>query len=647
MTRDLLGLTAILCLAACSSPVLGAFDGSAISDDASDAPARTDTADASPDGAPPVDAPPDASTDAPSDISVDTSVDTSADAPADGATPCSSDAECAGRGVCDRARGVCAQCVTASDCTAMGTTCSQGRCVPATMCVSSRMCPGQVCDTALGFCVDCLADVDCTGGQVCRANLCAPAPRACRSSRECSSFGQVCNTALGQCADCVTDVDCTGTQWCAADGTCRARVCAPGASECVDLTHARACNAHGSGWDALTCASSQSCAAGRCTPWTCAPRTAMCVDLSTRRGCNDDGLGYTTSTCPAGQSCSAGACLSRSCTPGATSCVDGLTIRTCNADGLGYSTGACPAVANATPQCAAGACAFACNPGFGDCNRVASDGCEVNGLTDRANCGGCGLACAAGQSCVRGTCQAVVPVDVMVLLDASGSTRPALDAAAAAIQTRLVTPLLALSGVQVGVSHTNDFPVSPYGELGDRAFQGGIEPSADATAVLAAITGRPRTMTGGDGPDGMIEALSTLSGLPLHPTSLALTCSSGRVAGGCWRPDARRVIVLFTDDVFHNGPLATGTALESPYGAALSPPAATWPAVLTAMRASGTALLFMNATTVASGAPFTQWQRMLSDLGQPSTDVFSTSGGSAAGDAADQVIARIRTIRGM
>ena len=155
-------------------------------------------------------------------------------------------------------------------------------------------------------------------------------------------------------------------------------------------------------------------------------------------------------------------------------------------------------------------------------------------------------------------------------------------------------------------------------------------------------------MVGGDSADGMVEALASLSGLAVHPTCVALTCSSGRVAGGCWRPEARRVIVLFTDDLFHNGPVASGSALESPYGTGISPAAATWPSVLAAMRASNTVLLIMNAlgSSTTSMAP-AQWQRMLSDLGQPSSDVFVTNQGNLAATASDQVVARIRAIRGM
>jgi hypothetical protein len=68
----------------------------------------------------------------------------------------------------------------------------------------------------------------------------------------------------------------------------------------------------------------------------------------------------------------------------------------------------CPAVANAARTCAAGACGFACNAGFADCDGNPANGCEVFTGTDARHCGGCGTACAAGANatatCALGRC---------------------------------------------------------------------------------------------------------------------------------------------------------------------------------------------------------------------------------------------------
>jgi hypothetical protein len=70
--------------------------------------------------------------------------------------------------------------------------------------------------------------------------------------------------------------------------------------------------------------------------------------------------------------------------------------------------GACRTVcrlANATSTCTAGTCAIAtCNLGFANCNGTASDGCEVNLLSDNNNCGTCGAVCRTGLTCRFGRC---------------------------------------------------------------------------------------------------------------------------------------------------------------------------------------------------------------------------------------------------
>ncbi|MDB4928410.1 MAG: uncharacterized protein JWM10_894, partial [Myxococcaceae bacterium] len=64
------------------------------------------------------------------------------------------------------------------------------------------------------------------------------------------------------------------------------------------------------------------------------------------------------------------------------------------------------ALPNATSAtCAASACAVAlCAASTGDCDGVASNGCETDTRSSNAHCGGCGMACAAGLSCAGSTC---------------------------------------------------------------------------------------------------------------------------------------------------------------------------------------------------------------------------------------------------
>jgi hypothetical protein len=69
----------------------------------------------------------------------------------------------------------------------------------------------------------------------------------------------------------------------------------------------------------------------------------------------------------------------------------------------------CPAgaVPNAVPSCNNNRCGFTCLAGFANCSGNPSTGCETNTQSNSQNCGGCGIACPNGQSCVNGRCQAL------------------------------------------------------------------------------------------------------------------------------------------------------------------------------------------------------------------------------------------------
>lgn len=70
----------------------------------------------------------------------------------------------------------------------------------------------------------------------------------------------------------------------------------------------------------------------------------------------------------------------------------------------GASCEPCAARANANATCEwSGACSFACNAGFVDCNGNAADGCETSTMNDPLNCGACGHGC-KGAACAFGLC---------------------------------------------------------------------------------------------------------------------------------------------------------------------------------------------------------------------------------------------------
>lgn len=64
----------------------------------------------------------------------------------------------------------------------------------------------------------------------------------------------------------------------------------------------------------------------------------------------------------------------------------------------------CPIRPGAAPSCASGRCVSTCVAGALDCDRMPENGCEVDALRSRANCGACGRACEADRECVMAQC---------------------------------------------------------------------------------------------------------------------------------------------------------------------------------------------------------------------------------------------------
>jgi serine/threonine-protein kinase len=65
----------------------------------------------------------------------------------------------------------------------------------------------------------------------------------------------------------------------------------------------------------------------------------------------------------------------------------------------------CPVLPHAQRGCGDACTVWRCQDGFQDCNGSAADGCEVDPISDPANCGRCGHACRSGHACRDGVCQ--------------------------------------------------------------------------------------------------------------------------------------------------------------------------------------------------------------------------------------------------
>ncbi len=361
------------------------------------------------------------------------------------ASTCNAGLVCSG-GVCARCPGSLAACAgSCVDITSNAAHC--GRC--------GNPCPeGYAC--AAGTCrLSCAAGLE-PCGSTCAQRL--TDPMNCGScGRACAATGATAACVMGVCAlgrcnagrgDCDMDpangceasldsvTDCGGCRVACAppnalvatceSGACRVGACRPGFADC-DHDASNGCevntntNAAHCGACETSCAAGSACEAGACrAPSTaCATGSADCNGAMA--GCETDvtadvmncGACGNACTLPhASARCAVGACAVASCNAGFGDC-DGMAANGCEADTrtsvehCGGCGRAC-APAHATGACAAGACQVAaCEAGWADCNRDASDGCEVDLTSSAASCGACGSACAAANgvaACAMGRC---------------------------------------------------------------------------------------------------------------------------------------------------------------------------------------------------------------------------------------------------
>jgi hypothetical protein len=155
-----------------------------------------------------------------------------------------------------------------------------------------------------------------------------------------------------------------------------------------------------------------------CNLVQCNPGFADCDGIASN-GCevnlNNDAnnCGNCGNACTSGPNSTAvctNAVCGLSCSPGHLNCNEPPS-QGCPINGQidPMNCGACAHVC-VTPKgissCTAGMCMIAmCDTGYADCNKVVSDGCEVDTLTDPKNCGFCANVCAMGATCVAGMCQ--------------------------------------------------------------------------------------------------------------------------------------------------------------------------------------------------------------------------------------------------
>jgi Protein of unknown function (DUF1566) len=160
-----------------------------------------------------------------------------------------------------------------------------------------------------------------------------------------------------------------------------------------------------------SCAAGETACGGACT--------SLATDPNNCGAC-----GHACNIPDAVASCGGSSCVIASCAPGYADC-DKLASTGCEVNTAAdvNNCGACGipcAPANGTGACHASSCVVAsCTAGFADCDHLGSTGCEIDTNGDANNCGACGHACAPAQICSSGTC--LCPASTPTFCSASGA----------------------------------------------------------------------------------------------------------------------------------------------------------------------------------------------------------------------------------
>ncbi|MCC7542972.1 MAG: hypothetical protein IT379_42545 [Deltaproteobacteria bacterium] len=315
-----------------------------------------------------------------------------------------------------------------------------------TACAGTEVCNNGMCETSCGDLDVC--DGACVDLQTDETN-CGACGAACDGTQNCVAGECACRTGETDCDGTCTNVDndpanCGTCGNACADGeACVRGECSAGGcmgdglmmcgDECVDtLNNPANCGACGN-----ACPSGQVCAGGACE---CPDPLLDCDGVCANTQSDNENCGACGTACAAGEVCLAGECGDRcdpltTCPTGCADlqsdpnncgscgtvvpvgfiCQGGMQVcppgtqdcgGTCVALNDPNNCGACGTVCAApTP-----ACLFDIGTGTASCQSDCPSGqtrCGascVNTSADNGNCGGCGLSCGGGSSCMMGAC---------------------------------------------------------------------------------------------------------------------------------------------------------------------------------------------------------------------------------------------------
>lgn len=160
-------------------------------------------------------------------------------------------------------------------------------------------------------------------------------------------------------------------------------------------------------------------------------------------------------------------------------------------------------------------------------------------------------------------------IDLMFLIDSTGSMRDEIDAVRSRLRERVVPGVrAAIPDAAFGVALFGEFPVRPHGPGSVQPYLLRSPITTDITSVEAALDETP-TWGNLDDPEAAIEGLyQVITGAGYGSSSdpgfvpASAGCPAGGNGGACFRPEALPIVMLITDAPMHNGP---GTPSENPY----------------------------------------------------------------------------------
>jgi len=152
-------------------------------------------------------------------------------------------------------------------------------------------------------------------------------------------------------------------------------------------------------------------------------------------------------------------------------------------------------------------------------------------------------------------------IDLMFLIDSTGSMRDEIDAVRSRLRERVVPGVrAAIPDAAFGVALFGEFPVAPHGGSDVRPYELRSPITTEVTRVEAALDETP-TWGNRDDPEAAIEGLFQVAtglgyGDPGTPGFIPASagCPRGGFGGVCFRDDALPIVMLITDAPMHNGP---------------------------------------------------------------------------------------------